>query len=108
VTGIILISAALLAAGLTFTMNWLALIPWRRTKSNHWSEQARNLYPVFAAARSNILLIPGIFTLTVLLLWPDSSLLWLFTAIISFLGTYAGTLPLDHEVFPRIGLRDLL
>lgn len=91
-----------------FATNWLALIPWRRNKNKHWSEQARLLSPARAAARSNLWIIPGINTLTVLLLWPDSSPLWLFTGIVSVLGAYAGTLPMDHEVFPRIPFRELL
>lgn len=106
--GLILIGAGLLAAGVTFITNWLALIPWRRNKDKHWSEQARLLYPVRVAARSNLWTVPGILVLTVLLLWPDSSPLWLFTGIVSVLGAYAGTFPLDHEVFPRISLPDLL
>jgi Zn-dependent protease with chaperone function len=104
----ILIGACFLAAGLTFATNWLALIPWRRNKDKHWSEQARLVYPVFVAARSSLWTIPGILTLAVLLLWPDSSPLWLFTGVAAALGAYAGTLPADHEVFPRIPLRDLL
>jgi Zn-dependent protease with chaperone function len=106
--GIILISAALLAAVVTLITNWLALFPWRRTKGKHWSEQARLVYPVMVAARSNLLIIPGILTLTVLLLRPDSSPLWLFTGIAALLGAYAGTLAVDREVFPRISLRDYL
>jgi len=54
------------------------------------------------------LIIPGILTLTVLLLRPDSSPLWLFTGIAALLGAYAGTLAVDREVFPRISLRDYL
>lgn len=106
--GLILIGAGLLAAGVTFIMNWLALMPWRRSRDKHWSEQARLLWPVRAAARANLWTVPGVLTLTVLVLWPDSSPLWLFTGIVSALGAYAGTLPLDHEIFPRISLRDLL
>ena len=104
----ILIVGACLAAGATYVTNWLALIPWRRSKGQHWSEQARLAFPVFVAARSNLLAVPGIITLTVFLLWPDSSPLWFFAGIISMLGAYAGTLPLDREVFPRIFLPELL
>ena len=99
--GLILICAGLLAAAVTFAANWLALIPWRRSKTKHWSEQARVVYPALAAARSNLWTIPSIFMLTVVLLWPGSSSLWLFTGIISVLGAYAGTFPMDQEVFPR-------
>ena len=106
--GLILIGAFLLAAGLAFGSNWLALIPWRRNKDKHWSEQARLVHPVVVAAHSSLWTVPAILVLTVLLLWPDSSPLWLLTGIASVLGAYAGTFPLDHELFPRISFRDLL
>lgn len=96
-----------LAAGLTFGTNWLALMPWRGSKDKHWSEQARLAYPVFVAARSNLWTVPAIFVLAVLLLWPDSSPLWVFTGIAAMLGAQAGTLPADREVFPRIALHEL-
>jgi Zn-dependent protease with chaperone function len=106
--GLILMGAFLLAAVIVFVTNWLALIPWRQNTDKHWSEQARLAYPVVVAARSNLLIIPGIFALTVLILWPDSLPLWLLTGIVAVLGAYAGTFPLDHELFPRISSREWL
>jgi Zn-dependent protease with chaperone function len=106
--GLILIGAFLLAAGMAFVTNWLALIPWRRNKDKHWSEQARLVFPVIVAARSNLWVIPGVLVLAVLLVWPDSSLLWLFTGTTAVLGGYAGTFPLDRELFPRILFREYI
>jgi hypothetical protein len=54
-TAIIVTSAALLASGMTFASNCLALIPWRHSRGQHWSEQARLLHPARVAARSNLL-----------------------------------------------------
>lgn len=106
--GLILIAAFLLAAGVTFATNWLALIPWRRNRDKHWTEQARILYPVLMAAHANLLVVPGITTLGVFLIWPNTSLLWLFAGIFAMLGATAGTLFLHHEVYPRISAPDLL
>lgn len=106
--GLILISAFLLTAGVIFVTNWLALMPWRCNKDKHWSEQARLAYPVIVAARSNLWTVPGIFVLTVLLVWPDSSPLWLLTGITSVFGAYTGTFPFDHELFPRISFHEFL
>jgi Zn-dependent protease with chaperone function len=106
--GFIIIGAGILAAGVTFFTNRLALIPWRRNRGKHWSEQARLVHPVIVAARSNLWVVPSILVLTVVLLWPDSSPLWVLTGIAAVLGAYAGTIPLDREVFPRISFRDLL
>lgn len=96
-----------MAAIVIFVTNWLALISWRRNKDKHWSEQARLLYPVFVAARSNLLMIPAIITLIVLLFWPEASLLWLFAGILSLLGASIGNFFLNHEVFTRIPVSDL-
>jgi Zn-dependent protease with chaperone function len=104
----IVIGAGMLAAFLTFITNGLALVPWRRNRGKHWAEQARLVFPVIAAARSNIWFVPAVLTLAVLLLWPDSSLLWLFTGIVAVLGAHLGTMPMDHEVFPRISFRELV
>ena len=43
---------------LAFGLNWLALIPWRRSVGQHWTERARLLYPVRISARMNTWLIP--------------------------------------------------
>jgi len=106
--GFIIIGAGILAAGVTFFTNWLALIPWRRNRGKHWSEQARLVHPVMVAARSNLWVVPSTLVLTVVLLWPDSSPLWVLTGITAVLGAYAGTIPVDREVFPRISFRDVL
>jgi len=106
--GLILIGAFLLSAGAISVANWMALIPWRRNKDKHWSEQARLAYPVIVAARSSLWTVPGVLALIVLLILPDSSPLWLLTGIVAVLGGYAGTFPLDHELFPRISFHEWL
>ncbi|MGH7981126.1 MAG: hypothetical protein ACREE6_17255, partial [Limisphaerales bacterium] len=60
------------------------------------------------AARSNLIVIPGIMALGVQLIWPGTSPLWLFAGISATIGAVAGTLFLDHEVYPRISTPDLL
>ena len=104
----IVISAGLLATVAAFVTNWLALIPRRRSKTSHWSEQARLVFPASVAARSNLWTIPGVLTLSVVLIWPDSSPLWLFTGMAAVVGTHVGTVPMDLEVHPRIPFRELL
>jgi Zn-dependent protease with chaperone function len=99
---------ALLAAGAAFITNWLALIPWRRVKGAHWTEQARLLYPARAAARSNLVGIPAIAALGVLLVWPDRSFWWLPTGVVSLVAVCLANFPLDREIFPRISVADLL
>jgi Zn-dependent protease with chaperone function len=105
---IVIIGAFLLSASVIFVANWLALIPWRRNRDKHWSEQARLVFPVVVAARSQLWVVPAILVLIVVLIWPDSSPLWVFTGLAAVLGAYLGTFPLDREVFPRISLPYLL
>ncbi|HEY1788895.1 MAG TPA: M48 family metalloprotease [Verrucomicrobiae bacterium] len=105
---IILITAFLLAAGATFATNWLALIPWRRSRDKHWTEQARLVYPVFTAARINLFAVPGVLMLGILLSWPNSLFFWGFAGFASFLGANLGNLFLTREVFPRASWPDLL
>jgi Zn-dependent protease with chaperone function len=105
--GLILIGAAVLAAGGTLVTNWLALIPWRRSKTKHWSEQARILYPVRTTAAANLWVVPAILILAVLLIWPETPALWAFVGMVAALGVMAGTIPMDQEIFPRIPVRAL-
>jgi len=107
-TGVILIATVFLSVALTFVMNWLALIPWRRARDQHWTERARLYYPVGVAAMNALWVIPADLCLAIQLLWPEESPHWAFTALVASIGTAVGTLALDHEVFPRIPLRDLL
>jgi hypothetical protein len=43
---------------LAFGLNWLALIPWRRSVGKHWTERARLLYPALVSMELKALLIP--------------------------------------------------
>jgi Zn-dependent protease with chaperone function len=104
---LMLIDAGLLAAIVTFTINWLALIPWRRAKDQHWTERARLCYPARVAAGSNLWILPAILTMSVLLLWPDDSPHWIFMLLATAAGAVVGTLPMSLELFPQIPLKDL-
>jgi Zn-dependent protease with chaperone function len=99
--------AGSLAAALVFVANWFALIPWRRVKEQHWTERARLVYPVRATAEADLWAIPAMLTFAGVLFWPETSPPWGLVAIAAALGTRVGTLPLVHEVFPRIMARDL-
>ncbi len=100
--------AGLVSVAIVLTTNWLALIPWRRAKGQHWTERARVYHPVRAAAASNLWVLPIVLTLAVISLWPNEAPHWAFVALVTAMGAVAGTLPMDREVFPRIPLRDLL
>jgi Zn-dependent protease with chaperone function len=100
--------AGLLAAAITFTINWLALIPWRRAKDLHWTERARLCYPVRAAAASNLWVLPAVLTMTSILLWPNGAPHWMLMLLATAAGAVLGTFPMDHEIFSRVPRIDLL
>lgn len=105
--GLALISTLLLAAGMAFGTNWLALMPWRRVKHLHWTESARLLFPIRVAAAANLWVIPTVLTFVQVLLWPESSPHWAGVALAAALGSILGTIPMDHEIFPRTTLPEL-
>lgn len=100
------ICLGVLAGGIAFVTNWLALIPWRRAKNLHWTERARVFFPALTAARINLWAIPAVLTMMALLLYPDSGL-WLLTFFITAAGAVAGTLPMNREICARVSLRYL-
>src|SRR5258708_33436297 len=106
--GLAVIGTGVLAAVMAFVLNWLALIPWRRVRDRHWTERARAFHPVRIAALANLAFIPALLTLAEVLLWPDKMPPWVLVALVSAFGTIAGTIPMDHEVFPRTRLQELV
>ncbi len=40
------------------SLNWLEMIPWRKSAGKHWSERARILYPVRKSASIHVFLVP--------------------------------------------------
>jgi Zn-dependent protease with chaperone function len=105
---LMLVAIGLLSALLTFAMNWLALIPWRKAKGQHWSERARVYHPAKVAAASNLWILPAVTSMSVFLLFPENGPHWALVAIASSIGTLLGTVSMDHEVFPRIEMGSLL
>src|SRR2546425_9777737 len=103
-----LISAGLLSAAVIFATNWVALVPWRRSKGRHWTERARLYYPVRIAATSNLWVLPAVLSMIGGLVWPEESPHWAFLVLVTAIGAIAGTIPMDREAFPRISLGDLL
>lgn len=95
-------AAFLLVAGL----NWLALIPWRRSAGKHWTERARRLYPVRNSARLNAWLVPANLGLLSHLLFPETN--FLFAAIPGFAGGLLGGFYTDREIFSGLEFKHWL
>jgi Zn-dependent protease with chaperone function len=86
--------AFLVSAGL----NWLALIPWRRSMGRHWTERARLLYPARRSARLNLFLIVVVALVTTSAMAPGLNVL--VTVIPSYLGALWSGYFVSCEIFP--------
>jgi Zn-dependent protease with chaperone function len=91
-----------------WSINWLALIPWRRLQESHWTERARALYPARKAAFTNLLLIPANLVMAHQLILGDDAPHWTLVAPVSWLGAVIGSFGFDREVFPQIDPRTWL
>ena len=96
------------AAWLAWTLNRLAIGPWRRAAQQHWTERARRLYPVRTAAANNLWLIPACLVLAQQLWLPNAALPWPVTALAAWCGVLLGSYPFERLLFPWLRFRDWL
>lgn len=106
--GVILFGALLVAAAVAYVSNWLALKPWRDSANAHWTEQARLSYPVRKGAATNLLALPASMVMICVFIDPETMPPWWLVALFAMVGTIAGTVPMDLELFPRYKTPDLL
>src|SRR5438105_11102212 len=97
---VLLLADFAMAAIFVIAVNWLALIPFRRSKGKHWTERARVLYPASVAARSKALTVPAIVALGQRLLLDDDVPHWLPSGLAAWLGVIAGTYFFVRESMP--------
>lgn len=97
-----------LASLLTWALNWLALVPCRRAADEHWTERARQLYPVRTGAALNRWLIPANCVLVLRNLMPDIQVPYVLVALSAWLGTMLGSFPFDRTIFPHLRFREWL
>jgi Zn-dependent protease with chaperone function len=100
--------AVVLAGILTWGLDWIALIPWRRTAAQHWTERARKLYPILVGTKLMIFYLPAMSILVGCILRIGDSLSLGALGVGGWLGALAGTYPIDREIRPRIRLRSWL
>src|ERR1043165_9185804 len=89
-----------IGAALAVFLNWLSLIPFRRSEGKHWTERARVLYPARVSAGWNAWLVPAVVVLSQRLVIPEQEFSWLPIALASWLGTLAGGYFFIREIFP--------
>lgn len=94
---------------LEFGLNWLALIPWRRSVGKHWTERARLLFPARRSAATLMSLITGFIWFLGYITVPDS---FLSVGLLCFSGAELAMFFFNRELNPclRFGswLRDVV
>jgi Zn-dependent protease with chaperone function len=88
----------------TVGTNYLALIPWRRSVGQHWTERARILYPVRRAASTNVWVVP--INCTLICWWFGLTGGPVLGAVFGagLVGSVLGTYQFDREQFPTFTL----
>jgi Zn-dependent protease with chaperone function len=76
------------------------LIPWRRAKDAHWTEQARKLYPARVSRAQTIWVLPAGLTFASRIFYPES--LWGLVLAAGFFGTLLGNYPMDRATNPGL------
>lgn len=96
---LLLIAGSFLGALLlTVGLNWLALIPWRRSTTAHWTERARLLFPARRAARINLFLLTILVSAMTSAFAPQLD--HLITVLPPFFGALLAGYFLSRETYP--------
>src|SRR5437899_1406481 len=93
------------AALVVWAINWLALIPFRRSKGKHWTERARVLYPARMGVISEMWTVPGIIAMGQRLLFEEQAPHWLLSGLGGWAGAAAGSYFFTREVYPAATLK---
>lgn len=102
----LIIGSFCIAFVLEWGLNWLAMIPWRRSVGKHWTERARLLYPARKSARFNLWILTVFSVIATLLLDPESNPI--FPALAGLLGAVLGSYSMNREIYPEIRFKSWL
>lgn len=98
--------AAFFAAFLvSWSVNSLALMPWRQAAGLHWTERARRLYPARVGAYSNIFFVPLTLVMTAAMIRPREPAYIIVFGLLGLLGAILATYPGVRETMPPVSFR---
>jgi len=102
------VSCFLAAFLVTWLIDWVSLIPWRKSAGRHWSERTRILWP--ARRTSGILLFfaPLFLSSAVAHVWDMAGWRSMACGFSSILGVVGGSWFMTRELFPEVRLRSWL
>ena len=89
-------------------LNWLDLIPWRKTRGEHWAERARVLWPVRKKSAILVIYVPLLVAEGSSLLWACPGTVLVLRGLCGFAGALGGCWFLNRELFPGLRLRPWL
>jgi Zn-dependent protease with chaperone function len=94
------------AASLSWLANEVSLISWRKSRSAHWAERARLLWPVRVTAASCVFFLPAILYFWQEGFYPKIPHWWIGDLVAAYFGAMLGCFPSDREVFPQLDFRN--
>jgi Zn-dependent protease with chaperone function len=97
---LLIVGSFLGALLLSIGLNWLALIPWRRSAGAHWTERARLLFPARRAAKFNLLFLVVFIFVMVIGLAPQLNPLAIVVPM--FFGGLLSGYFLNRAIYPGI------
>jgi Zn-dependent protease with chaperone function len=86
-------------------LNWMALIPWKRSAGAHWTERARQLFPARKAAGINVWLIAINIALSWQIFRDDTTSAWLGPAVAAWVGAAMSGYWMDQQLWPHLSFR---
>jgi len=93
---------------LTWALNWLELIPWRRAANEHWTKRARRLYPARIAAFRHVWAVSLSVMLAGLLCLPEYEDSWACAWLAGIPGAVLGNYSLSRMTFPEVPFKEWL
>lgn len=91
-----------IAAVLAFVVNWIAARSWRKAAAEHWTERARQAWPLRKAAKSNVFVLPLCLLVVEAGMPPHEAPLGLMAlGLAGLVGAILGAYPLEKEINPR-------
>lgn len=100
------IVCGILAAALTYCLNWWALRAWRKAANEHWTERARLLFPARRNSFWQLLLLGAIASLSTSAFFVEPPRFGIIVLVLTMAGGALGTYPMVREIRPGNSFRD--
>jgi len=93
------------ALGLTWLINQIGLISWKRAAAAHWAERARRLWPVRYTSGLTIFIVPVTINLWYQSFQSQTFPGWISGLLAGFAGGLLGNYPVAKTVYPQLDFK---